>query len=219
MMRNAATEPYEKMDAMYRYQRYFYDATRRFYLLGRDRLIQKMTIGEGDRVAEIGCGTGRNLIKLSELYPRAKFYGLDASAEMLRTASDNIAARSLKNIELRTALAESFSGLATFGLEDPFDAVFFSYSISMVPPWKAAIENALENLKPGGVMYIVDFYDQRELPSLFRSALKAWLRQFHVQFWGDLIPFLFELNGRGLGRLEIESVSRRYAFIASFTKT
>ena len=60
----------EEMDAMYRWTRYVYDLTRKYYLLGRDRLIDEMELQPGDRVLEIGCGTARNLIRLARQAPR-----------------------------------------------------------------------------------------------------------------------------------------------------
>ena len=84
------TTAFEKMDKMYRYQRYIYDLTRKYYLLGRDSLINEMKISEGDNVLEIGCGTGRNLAILARKYPQTNFYGLDASAAMLETAQNKI---------------------------------------------------------------------------------------------------------------------------------
>lgn len=215
-MTELETNAFTQMDAMYRYQRHFYDATRRFYLLGRDRLIEKMMISDGDRIAEIGCGTGRNLAILAGRYPRSNFYGLDASGEMLATAAANLAAFS--NVTLTRELAEDLDHRKTFGLDDPLDAIFFSYSITMIPAWRESVLRALANLKGGGRLYIVDFYDQRELPRLFRFLLKAWLRKFHVQFWSELMPFLHRLDIDGRATLEIESVARRYAFIATLTK-
>jgi S-adenosylmethionine-diacylgycerolhomoserine-N-methlytransferase len=55
----------EEMDEMYRWTRYVYDFTRKYYLLGRDRLLRDMELKPGDRVLEIGCGTARNLIRLA----------------------------------------------------------------------------------------------------------------------------------------------------------
>lgn len=206
------------MDSMYRHQRYFYDATRKFYLLGRDNLLDKMAITAGQTVAEIGCGTGRNLEILAQRHPDAHFFGLDASAAMLQTATSKAEKAKLKNVSFQTALADEFDHRKTFGLDEPLDVIFFSYAISMIPPWRESIERAIANLKPGGRMYIVDFYDQRDLPKWFRTVLKAWLRQFHVQFWSELIPFLYQLDRRGAGRLELNAVARRYAFIADFQK-
>ena len=204
------------MNAMYRYQRYIYDATRKFYLLGRDRLIDRMEIRDHDAVAEIGCGTGRNLLVLARKYPRTNFFGLDASSEMLKTASANTS--DIDNITFTTALADDFDYRSTFHLEERFDVMFFSYSISMIPAWRESISNAIANLKPGGTLYVVDFYDQLGLPGWFRTVLKSWLRQFHVQFWDELIPFFHDLDRKGRGTLTIEPVARRYAFIATFRK-
>ena len=51
------------MDRMYRRQRHIYDLSRKFYLLGRDEAIARLRPAPGDKVLEIGCGTGRNLVK------------------------------------------------------------------------------------------------------------------------------------------------------------
>jgi S-adenosylmethionine-diacylgycerolhomoserine-N-methlytransferase len=40
----AASDAARRMDAMYRYQRHIYDLTRKFYLLGRDRLLASLPI-------------------------------------------------------------------------------------------------------------------------------------------------------------------------------
>ena len=67
------TDAFEKMDKMYRRQRYFYDLTRKYYLLGRDRLLEKINVRAGENILEIGCGTGRNLIILAKKFPGANF--------------------------------------------------------------------------------------------------------------------------------------------------
>ena len=203
---------------MYRHQRYFYDLTRKYYLLGRDRLLREMKISEGDNVLEIGCGTARNLVILAKKHGEAHFYGLDASAEMLKTAQRKIDGKHFENIRLKTALADEFSFDETFGLEEKFDALFFSYALSIIPPWKESLENALENLKKGGSLYIVDFYDQKSLPVWFQKTLQGWLKQFHVKYPPKLIPFLEDLERDGFGKLKLTPLFRRYSFIAEFRK-
>ena len=210
---------FEKMDKMYRRQRYFYDLTRKYYLLGRDKLIEKMNVADGENVLEVGCGTGRNLIILARKFPNSNFYGLDASAEMLKTAEAKIDAKNLKNISLKTALADDFDYRKTFSLENPFDTIYFSYSISIIPTWKESIENALANLKPGRSVYVVDFYDQKDLPAWFRRTLKSWLKQFHVKYPKELLPHLENLEMQNSGKLSVNSIYKSYAFIAEFKKT
>ena len=97
---------------------------------------------------------------------------------------------------------------------EKFDKIFFSYSISMIPPWRESIGNALRNLKPGGELSLVDFYDQRDLPAPFRRFLKWWLAKFHVKFWPELMPALNSLESNGIGRVTITALFRRYSFIA-----
>jgi S-adenosylmethionine-diacylgycerolhomoserine-N-methlytransferase len=138
---------------------------------------------------------------------------------MLKTAQGKVDTQKIENIELKVALADDFTFAETFGLDKPFDTIIFSYSISMIPPWKESILNALQNLKPGGSFYIVDFYDQKDLPRWFQRLLQGWLRQFHVRFWGELMPYLEDLEKQGLGRLTVTSLYRRYAFIAEFQKS
>ena len=213
------SDAFESMDRMYRIQRYFYDLTRKYYLLGRDELLDEMNVQPGERVLEAGCGTARNLIILGKRHPDSHFYGLDASAAMLETAQSKADAAGVKNLVLKTALADNFTSDGTFGLHEKFDKIFFSYSISMIPPWRESIENALANLQPGGELFIVDFYDQADLPAPFRRFLKWWLAKFHVQFWSGLMPFLDSLGTSGSAKVKIRQLFRRYSFIASIKKS
>ena len=89
-MSSTASSHAELMNRIYRRQRYIYDATRKYFLFGRDRLIAELAPAAGQRVLEVGCGTGRNLIKAAKRYPEAHFYGLDISTEMLESAQSNI---------------------------------------------------------------------------------------------------------------------------------
>lgn len=170
------------MDGMYRYQRHIYDATRKYYLFGRDTLIAGLDVPPRGRVLEVGCGTGRNLALIGRRYPHAHLYGLDISAEMLASAERSLA-RALpggtsRRAVLRLADATAFSP-AAFG-EDGFERIVISYALSMIPDWEAAIDAALDALAPGGVLAIADFGQLEGLPPVLRRLLFSWLRRFHV---------------------------------------
>ena len=212
------SETFEKMDRMYHLQRYFYDITRKYYLLGRDQLLRDMNVRPGETVLEVGCGTARNLIILAKRHPDSFFFGLDASEDMLEMAEAKIDSARLRNITLAHGLADDYYYVNTFEMMDRFDKIFFSYSITMIPSWREAIENALNNLKIGGELWIVDFYDQKDLPRTFRLMLQNWLKAFHVRFWSDLLPYLGTLETKGLVRLQITPIYKRYAFIAKLEK-
>ena len=209
----------EEMDEMYRWTRYVYDFSRKYYLLGRDRLLHGMELQAGDRVLEIGCGTARNLIRLAKQRPDLRCFGLDASTEMLATAAAHVKSRRLEErITLKHGLAEHLDYAKTFDLNAPFDAAFFSYSLSMIPTWREAIDAALANVKRGAAFYVVDFWDQADWPGWFRVALKRWLDLFHVQHRPELLDYLRELDARHVGSLTLHSVAGRYAYIATFRK-
>lgn len=172
----------EKMDRIYRIQRHFYDLTRKYYLLGRDRLIREMTPEPGARICEIGCGTARNLVKMAKRYPDCRYFGIDASAEMLETAEASLTRAGVeKKVRLGLAFAERFDPEETFGDQEGFDHIVFSYSLSMIPTWLASLEHAIALLRPGGALHIVDFGDQRGMPGWFRRLLFLWLAWFHVE--------------------------------------
>jgi S-adenosylmethionine-diacylgycerolhomoserine-N-methlytransferase len=168
------------MNRIYRHQRYIYNATRKYYLLGRDRLIADLGARDGARVLEIGCGTGRNLILAARTFPRARCFGIDLSTEMLATATGAISRAGLASrIRVAQGDATQFDPIALFGTNQ-FDRIFISYSLSMIPPWQSVVDKAIAHLAPGGELRIVDFGGQDRLPVLFRRLLWRWLRAFHV---------------------------------------
>lgn len=159
-------------------------------------------------------------MKLSRLAPRTRLFGLDASDEMLKTAAAKFDAHDkAKEIILRQGWAEVFDFEGTFGLVEPFDKIFISYSLSMCPEWRAAFRNSLENLKPGGSIYVVDFWDGALLPERLNRLLHWWLGLFKVSDRGEFLDFLNDLEAEGAGQFILTTIGRRYAFIAHFQKS
>ncbi|MBU6442813.1 MAG: methyltransferase domain-containing protein [Alphaproteobacteria bacterium] len=202
------------MDQVYRYQRYIYDLTRKYFLFGRDRLIRELDLRPGETVVEIGCGTARNLIRMARRYPEASFYGLDASQEMLKTAARKIARAGLAGrIQLVHGYAEALTP-ALFAREAPFDRVVFSYSLSMIPDWHQAVKSALASLSPNGRLHAVDFGDLAGLRWPFADLLRGWLNLFHVEPRTEILNTVehnFAANARASNDLSI--LPARYAFV------
>lgn len=202
------------MDRVYRHQRHFYDATRKYYLLGRDPMIAGLDVPDGGSVLEIGCGTGRNLVKTAKRYPDAKLFGIDISAEMLATAHR---AAERAGIDGRTRLdradAAQFDPQALFG-QSGFDRIFISYAVSMIPQWQSVIRESIRHLNPGGELHIVDFGDQARLPRLFRKALFTWLDWYHVTPRETLFATCEELAAERGASAEKRILYRGFAWIA-----
>ncbi len=210
--------PSDLMDRIYRRQRHLYDSTRKYYLLGRDRLIEDLSPPVGGRVLEIGCGTARNLVAVARRYPEAALFGIDISSEMLITARQAVAWQGLApRIRLAQADATRFDPAILFGAPS-FSRIFISYSLSMIPEWRAALAQALAWVAPGGELHIVDFGGQERLPRWFRHGLRRWLAQFHVDP-RDGLEAAFATFDAGAGALRIfERPYRGYAQYAVFRR-
>ena len=202
------------MDRMYRRQRHIYDLSRKFYLLGRDEAITRLRPAPGDKVLEIGCGTGRNLVKLAQAYPEARLFGVDVSQEMLATAAASAARAGLASrVALSQADAKAFDPRGLFGFAC-FERVMISYALSMIPPWRKALAQALDLVAPGGSLEIADFGDCAGLPRPFKAGLRRWLAAFDVNPREDLSDALAALAAKRGMTCEIESWFRGYAVLA-----
>ncbi len=206
------------MDGIYRYQRYIYNATRKYYLLGRDHLLDELQPEDGSTALEIGCGTGRNLIHAARRWPNARFVGFDISRAMLETARTSIARAGLsERIDVYPADATAFDLSALCG-EAQVGRVFISYTLSMIPPWRQVLPQALQAVSPGGRLHIVDFGEQEAWPRWFKSVLFAWLRQFSVHPRADLEGALAALAQESGAVLSFKHLYRGYADYAVITK-
>jgi S-adenosylmethionine-diacylgycerolhomoserine-N-methlytransferase len=205
------------MNGVYRYQRHIYDLTRKYYLLGRDRMIARMEPPPNGTVLELGCGTGRNIVLAARRYPEARFLGLDISTAMLDTAAAALAREGIAScVKLAQGDATAFDMNELFGLQR-VDRVFISYSLSMIPQWEGAVAAALTALRPGGSLHIVDFGRQEHLPRWFKRMLRAWLSRFHVSPRDSMREVLESACQRSGASLLIHTLYGGYAVHAVVT--
>lgn len=204
-----------RMERMYRPQRHLYDITRRYYLLGRDTMLAGVKPTPGQVVLEIGCGTGRNLIWLATRHPDVHVYGVDASAAMLDSARAAIARHHLEHrVSVARDMAETVDLDRSFNLSTPPDHVIFSYALSMIGQWPAALDRAFALLNPHGSLHIVDFGDMGDLPAWFRRGLTHWLSAFGVHHRPEILDALRQREAQTGAHVDIRTLWRGYAWMA-----
>ena len=183
-----------RMESFYAGQAEAYDRFRKRLLHGREQLWQSLEAPADAVWVDMGGGTGANL----EFFgPRidalGKVYVVDLSASLLGVARARIEQHGWKHVEAVEADATAYRPE-----EGQADVVTFSYSLTMIPDWFAAIENARAMLKPGGLIGVVDFYVSRKHPAeglarhrwFTRSFWPVWFATDNVFPSPDHVPYL-----------------------------
>jgi phosphatidylethanolamine/phosphatidyl-N-methylethanolamine N-methyltransferase len=144
---------------------------------GRVDAIKRMGIKPGDRVLEVGVGTGINV----DLYPAdCAVTGIDLSSSMLEKARERVARKSVRNVRLLQMDAANLKFA-----DDSFDIVYAPYVISVVPDPVAVTREMRRVCRPGGRIVILNHFRSR-------NPLMAWMERMispltvHIGFKSDL---------------------------------
>ena len=135
---------------------------------------------------------------------------------MLKTARLHVARAGLAD---RITLAHGYAERLTpglFGRSAPFDRAIFSYSLSMIPDWQAALGAARQALADDGTLHIVDFGDLTGLGRAGQYAMRAWLQLFHVEPRVEILRSMQAEIARNCNKNSmLDLLPGRYAFIFS----
>jgi phosphatidylethanolamine/phosphatidyl-N-methylethanolamine N-methyltransferase len=184
------------------YRRYagFYDALFGPVLQpGRRAVLEALKLKPGDRVLEVGVGTGLSL----PMYPSSvQVTGIDVSSEMLAKARTRVERRALANVE---ALLEMDAETMAFP-DASFDKVVAMYVMPVVRNPARVMEELHRVCRPDGEIYIVNHVKS---DNRFIRAFEMGLARF-----SDQIGFRpdFELRELVNGAGEIDEVARINVF-------
>ncbi|HKE46675.1 MAG TPA: class I SAM-dependent methyltransferase [Rhodanobacteraceae bacterium] len=171
------------LSAFYAPQAGNYDRFRERLLRGREELIARIELPERAHVVELGGGTGRNAEFFGERLAHIETLEIvDVCAPLLAEARR----RAARVPQLRVVEADA----TTYAPSQPVDAVYFSYALTMIPDWRAALANAITMLKPGGVLGVVDFHVSAQHAALTRWFWPAWFRHDGVRISEQHLPEL-----------------------------
>jgi ubiquinone/menaquinone biosynthesis C-methylase UbiE len=117
----------------------------------RRQAAETLRLNPGDRVLEIGCGTGRNFPHLRrQVGASGRIYGVDLSTGMLQRAQTMCERENWSNVILNQADA------AEYVAPEPLDGVIFGLSYNTMPHHRSVLDHAWRQLRPGGRLVIVD---------------------------------------------------------------
>jgi phosphatidylethanolamine/phosphatidyl-N-methylethanolamine N-methyltransferase len=144
---------------------------------GRLQAIQRMHIQPGERVLEVGVGTGINL----SLYPKeASITGIDFSEAMLEKARDRVARKGIRGIRLLQMDAADLKFA-----DSSFDIVYAPYLISVVPDPLTVAREMHRVCRPGGrIIFLNHFLSPNPILSRIERAISPFT--IHIGFKADL---------------------------------
>lgn len=161
---------------------------------GRLRAVERMAVRPGDRILEVGTGTGINL----DLYPQhCSVTGVDLSASMLEKAHERVAKRGLANVRLyeMDAVHLQFA-------DDSFDIVYAPYLINVVPDPVAVAREMRRVCRPGGrIMFLNHFHSSGPVMSRIEKLMSHLT--IYIGFKTDLsLDQLLEHTGLRVDAIE-----------------
>ena len=174
---------------------------------GRLLALERIGIMPGERILEVGVGTGIN----ASLYPRhCHVTGIDFSASMLEKAHARIRRKGLAHVHLMQmdAAALKFA-------DDSFDIVYAPYVVNCVPDPVKVVQEMRRVCKPGGKIVILNHFRSAN-PVLSRLERALSPLTVHIGFKSDLdLPgFLAQADLRPTS-IEKVSVSRLWSLVSS----
>jgi ubiquinone/menaquinone biosynthesis C-methylase UbiE len=132
----------------------FYDPVLRVLRMDvlRGRLVEQMDVGPGERILDVGCGTGTLLLAIKAAQPGADVAGLDPDPDILSIARRKAG---LAGAEIRFDIG--FADRLPHA-DDSFDRVVSTLAFHHLTRREKtdALAEAYRVLKPGGRLHIVD---------------------------------------------------------------
>lgn len=138
----------------------------------RSALIEAIALQKGERVLDVGCGTGSLAVRLASVEPGAQVHGIDPDSDVLRRARSKAA-----EAGARIAFQEGFLTGEFVADAEPFDIVTSSLVFHQVPlAGKRDLLSMMRRaLQPAGRLVIADYGLQRTalMRRLFRATVQT----------------------------------------------
>jgi len=164
---------------------------------GRRRAIARLPIRPGERVLEVGVGTGLSFPH----YPgRCQFTGIDISEPMLEQARERAEQLQRPEIDLRVMDAHELQFPSA-----SFDHVLAPYVISVVPEPERVMREIARVCRPNGTVVVVNHFRSHNPAMALGERLLTPLSQW-IGFRLDL-PVERVLQTEGLRTVHMERVN------------
>lgn len=159
-------------------------------------LIDFLSPKKGERILDLGCGTGQLTQKIAET--GAEVIGIDSANAMIEQAQNNYP-------NLQFAVADA----TTFKFEQPFDAVFSNAVLHWIKEPEQVIKCVYQSLLPGG-RFVAEFGGKGNVRAIV-DALNSAIEAIGFVPQQEMNPWYFPSIGEYASLLEKQGLSVAYA--------
>lgn len=167
-------------------------------------------LAAGIQVLDVGCGRGRIINRLAEMFPRSRFTGMDLSSDAVASAWAEAADKKLRNIEFIVADLSGFdesTEIEAFDLVTTFDAIH-----DQAKPLNV-LRGIHRALRSDGIYLMQDIKGSSQVRKNLDHPLGPFL--YTVSCMHCMTVSLAQ-NGEGLGAMWGEEKTREYLAKAGF---
>ena len=167
-------------------------------------------LAAGIQMLDVGCGRGRIMNRLAELYPKSRFTGIDLSSEAILTAWEAAAEKKLRNVEFMVTDLSNFDEKAeaeAFDFVTTFDAIH-----DQAKPLNV-LKGIHRTLRNDGVYLMQDIKGSSQVYKNIDHPLGTFL--YTVSCLHCMTVSLAQ-GGEGLGAMWGEERTRQYLTRAGF---
>jgi phosphatidylethanolamine/phosphatidyl-N-methylethanolamine N-methyltransferase len=168
----------KKVERVYSTYASVYDQTfGKVFQQAREAAVLGLPVQPGDRVLEVGVGTGEAL----PLYPKhCEILGIDLSHGMLKKAHNRVRRHKLSHVTLQQMDAGQMKLT-----DDSFDIVMAAYVVTAVPDYRQVVSEMIRVCKPGGLIVMLNHFSNG---NRVIAAVEKWISPFcmHIGFRTDL---------------------------------
>lgn len=164
-----------------------YDRRWREYLRrSLDATLRELSVGAGERVLDVGCGTGALLEAVRERWPGAAGVGVDLSLEMLAVAR--------RRLPPEVGLVAGDAGLLPFA-DGAFDQATCTSALHHWAEPEVALAEVARVLRPGGRLVLTDWSDDDTRLRVFSRLLRLFDRSHQRSYRAAEAARLLEVAG------------------------
>jgi 2-polyprenyl-3-methyl-5-hydroxy-6-metoxy-1,4-benzoquinol methylase len=167
-------------------------------------------LAAGMQMLDVGCGRGRIVNRLAELYPRSRFTGMDLSSEAVLTAWEEAAEKKLRNVEFMVTDLSNFDEKAeveAFDFVTTFDAIH-----DQAKPLNV-LKGIHRTLRSDGVYLMQDIKGSSKYHKNIDHPLGTFLYTISCM---HCMTVSLAQGGEGLGAMWGEEKTREYLTRAGF---